>query len=310
MALHRPFLTGLKRKTSNFALYARVLAVFAVFIVILLGRTDIETIRSKLATIYIMITSPLTMLDELIGHKYHATIQKLNRENIELNRKLNELRYIQVENKKLRIESRYVAPNGFRSIIAKAFMNVEGDWQKSIFINAGKADGVEKFSTVMNSSGLIGMVTEVGEHWSRVLVALNRLFKVPVMMPRSDVEAILSGNNKDLHFEILSQDKKLADNDEILTSGRCGYFPPGIKVGQIVNGKIIASVDLKMVDYVVVITREKSSNTTSNITENVSHTTEVNPEKPTSQEKTQKGQETPTAKNTVVPVEGLEPPRP
>lgn len=259
MALHRPFITSLRRKTSNFALYARVLAVVAVFIVILLGRTDIEMLRSKLTTFYIMITSPLTTIDELIAHKYHAKIEKLNKRNIELNRKLNELKYIEIENKKLRIESRYVAPDGFRSIIAKGFMNIEGDWQKSIFINAGKANGIEKFSTVINSSGLVGMVTEVGEHWSRVLVALNRLFKVPVLMPKSGVEAILSGNNKSLHFEILSEDKKIADNDDILTSGRCGYFPPGIKVGRIVNGKIIASVDLKMVDYVLVITREKSS---------------------------------------------------
>lgn len=303
MALHRPFITSLRRKTSNFALYARVLAVVAVFIVILLGRTDVETLRSKLATVYIMITSPLTMMDEFVGYKYHAKIQKLNSDNIELSRRLNELKYIEIENKKLRIESRYVAPNGFRSVIAKAFMNIEGDWQKSIFINAGKADGIEKFSTVINSSGLIGMVTEAGEHWSRVLVALNRLFKVPVIMPRSGVEAILSGNNKSLHFEILSEDKKIADNDDILTSGRCGYFPPGIKVGQIVNGRIIASVDLKMVDYVAVITREKSSKTNTN--EN-----QKQPDQSVNQEKTQKEQEIPTAKNTVVPVEGLEPPRP
>lgn len=254
MQFKKPFLANLKRRTSNFILYIQILALIGVFLIILLGQVNVSTISSRLTDWYMLIVKPLTIFDYTLINK-SKKIKELFAENTILKKQLAELDFIKLENKKIKALSNYHVLHGFRYITTRAFLNVSNDLHELCFLDAGYVDGVQKYSAVINAEGLVGMVIEVGKHWSRMISVFDRLFKIPVICVQSNIEAIISGTSQKITFGILSEDKKLLPNDKVITSGRCGHFPPGILVGTISDNKLEASVNFKTVDYVLIITK-------------------------------------------------------
>lgn len=200
---------------------------------------------------------PILMADEMLEGPLRDELMQVRAENILLHKALDESKYVLIENEKLRSAANYKPPADFHFIATRAFFNVSSDLMESLFLSAGADDGIEKYSAVINSDGLVGIVTEVGPHWSRVLSIFNRLFRVPVILPNNNIEAIVAGSGPGISFEILSKDKRITKDDDVLTSGRCVYIPEGVRLGRFEKGKLRPSVNFKNVDYVVVITRNR-----------------------------------------------------
>lgn len=257
MIVKKSFTANLNRKARLIVSNAKILFISLFLIIIVLARLDIKILQTFIIDITSSIVRPFALLDNIIHKKYIQQISDIKKENILLKQQLNKLRYLQIENEQIKLEANYRSYPGFNSIITRAFYRIATDTDNFFILDAGTNDGVNINSIVINEHGLVGIIIEAGKTWSRAIYMFNKLFKVAVILQNSKLEAIISGNNASIEFDILSEDRNIPNKDIIMTSGRCGYFPAGLLVGKIRNGKIIPFSKIKNVNYVVVLTKNQ-----------------------------------------------------
>jgi rod shape-determining protein MreC len=107
---------------------------------------------------------------------------------------------------------------------------------RTMLLNAGARDGVEKGQAAVAPEGLAGRVIEVGQRSSRILLMTDLNSRIPVMLEQSRTRAILAGDNTDMpRLEYLPSSAQVSPGDRIITSGHGGGVPPGIPVGVIAS---------------------------------------------------------------------------
>lgn len=113
---------------------------------------------------------------------------------------------------------------------------------RTIVINRGWADGIERDRPVMADGGLVGRVRVITEHTSTVLLITDPNSALDVMDARSRVRGLLVGALKDTELqrpvaltqlEYVSQDSDIQQGDLLVTSGMDSVYPKGLPVGQV-----------------------------------------------------------------------------
>lgn len=111
-----------------------------------------------------------------------------------------------------------------------------GPYQRSVLLNVGASDGVERGDAVIDSHGLLGHIVTTGRGASRVLLLTDFSSRTPVFIEGADVEAILAGEYTDLPRIVFlaSRDQSdLAVGQRVVTSGAEGELPRGLPVGEV-----------------------------------------------------------------------------
>lgn len=203
--------------------------------------------------------------NEIVNYKKNFNkIDKLKNENnelkqeiIRLNNDLDKLQSLEELKKSLNfIDETYKA----KSITASVVSKNDGNWYSSFVISAGHKQGVKKDSIVMNGNGLVGMVYDVSENYSKAISLLDTKSSVSFQLLKDDkFKGVITQNstlddkenykNKgqlfgymfDLSYNVLP-------GDVIITSG-LGLYPKGIPIGEI--EKVIEDKN-KSMKYVVV----------------------------------------------------------
>jgi len=138
------------------------------------------------------------------------------------------------ENENLRALLNFVpdAPASF--VAARVIADSGNAFVRSVLINAGKSDGVKKGDPVINGEGVVGRISQAGNHTSRVLLIMDWNSRIPVLVESSREKAILTGDNTN-HPRLLylPATAVIAPGDRIVTSGHGGIFPPGLPVGTV-----------------------------------------------------------------------------
>ncbi|KKM06991.1 hypothetical protein LCGC14_1738440, partial [marine sediment metagenome] len=106
---------------------------------------------------------------------------------------------------------------------------------KTVFINRGEKEGIEKDLVVVNSQGLVGRIVEVYPHQAKVLLILDERSKVGVRDQESRDVAILQGKGEKgvCELKYLLNKALIELGDRVITSGLGGIFPEGILVGKV-----------------------------------------------------------------------------
>lgn len=149
----------------------------------------------------------------------------------------------------------------------------DGNWYQSFVIGAGKNNGVKKDSIVVNGNGLVGLVYEVSDNYSKAISLLDtkssvsfQLLKDPNSKGVINQEANGNKNYKAeglLEGYMFSTSYDVLPGDVIVTSG-LGLYPKSIPIGEVDKviddknkglKKVIVKpyVDFKNIDDVVVI---------------------------------------------------------
>ena len=105
-----------------------------------------------------------------------------------------------------------------------------------LMLNKGSLSGIKTGMGVINSRGIVGIVTDVSQHYSVVMSVLNSKFKVGVRLKNQEYFGLLKWNGGDLNHGTLINIQRFVEvqkNDSIETLGASGIFPEGIHVGQI-----------------------------------------------------------------------------
>lgn len=261
-----------------------VLVVIGILLVVLMalsfgGRDRITFIESKLGSMIMPIQKFFTSIGNFIDEKTEPVINVLNykdlnenlsQENEMLKEQIVSLTMSQKELSELdslKSALKYVDQDMNSGYISCNVVSKDiGNWFNMFTVDAGSDQGITKNSTVINGNGLVGLVYEVGENWSKVISIIDQKSSVGFEMLRvtDDYDGILSGTtNYELIGELFDPKATVKVNDFIVTSG-LGMYPKGILIGKIYEVvsdkdlilnriKVTPAVDFKKINKVMII---------------------------------------------------------
>jgi len=123
-----------------------------------------------------------------------------------------------------------------KETVAKVLIDKQSPFLRSIIINKGSKNNIKLGMIVLDEGYLIGKVVEVNFFTSRVLLISDINSKIPVSLQPGDIQAIMSGKDKQKGVLQYVRDKNLPEINEemqVLTSGAGGVFKSGIPIGEI-----------------------------------------------------------------------------
>lgn len=172
-----------------------------------------------------------------------------------------------IELKELKEALRYVEAQKIDNYVSASVLSKDpGNWYDNFIIDVGTEDGVTKDSAVINGSGLVGLVYDVGSHWAKVVSLVDK--RSTISFSSADVLTSYDGQvvgsmDHVIHGQIFDPTAKITVGDILVTSG-LGIFPKGIiigKVSEIINNRdsllpevtVEPYVDFKAIDKVMVL---------------------------------------------------------
>lgn len=271
--------------------YSKILLVLVGILLIALmilsfgGRDRITFIEGKLGTVIMPIQKFFISIGNFIDEKAEPIINVLDYKNLNDSlSKENEILKEQIvsltmsqkeltELKELKKALKYVEQDVESGYISCSVISKDmGNWFNMVTIDAGSKQGVTKNSTVINGNGLVGLVYEVGEDWSKVISIIDQKSSVGFEMLRvsDDYDGILSGTtNYELIGELFDPLASIRVGEYIVTSG-LGMYPKGILIGKVYEViedkdlilkrvKVTPVVNFRKIDKVMVIPYNEDS---------------------------------------------------
>lgn len=148
-------------------------------------------------------------------------------------------------------------------VINKSINNIEN----SITLDKGRKDGIKTEMAVISDKGVVGIISNVSEHYSTVLPIINQTLSISAKIKRNNFYGSLWWDGHDYRQALLKDIPFHADiikGDSIITSGYSSIFPEGILIAKVdeykhENGdnflyiKVNLSVDYKTLENVYII---------------------------------------------------------
>ena len=106
-----------------------------------------------------------------------------------------------------------------------------GAFVRSVLINGGAREGMEKNQAAVTGAGLAGRVVQVGKRSARVLLMTDMNSRIPVLVGQTRDRAVLGGNNFALSPGAGSPGtagRGPPGRDLVVTSGHGGLLPPDL----------------------------------------------------------------------------------
>ena len=128
----------------------------------------------------------------------------------------------------------------FQKNIAKRIVAAEvigkdpSAWFKTVIIDKGKADGLTKGLPVVMPQGIAGQVIETANHYSKVMLIIDRNSAVDALVQRTRARGIIKGESTDqCRLEYVLRKKDVRIGDVIVSSGSDGIYPKGLRIGRV-----------------------------------------------------------------------------
>lgn len=197
--------------------------------------------------------------------------EDLRKKNSELEQSLRELEKIKTENQTLKEYLNLTEKYGEYKTIPGYIINKDiSNYSKTVTINIGTKDGVEKNMTVIADQGLVGHVISVTETTAKVETIIDTASSVSSIMSTSQDSIACRGTlegNSELKAMFIPTDANVVEGDTVETSGIGGIYPKGIRIGtvkKVENTKNITdryaiietAVDFNKINSVLVITNQ------------------------------------------------------
>lgn len=162
----------------------------------------------------------------------------------------------------------------YPKVAAEIISKDPGNWYDIFVINKGSKDGIQKDMNVIADRGLVGIVTEVGNHWATVRSIIDDSSNVSgqavstsdTCVVQGDLELIDEGK---LRFsQMYDENDEIQEGERIVTSNISDKYVAGLFIGYVSDvemdsnnltktGTIVSSVDFAHLKDVLVITTLK-----------------------------------------------------
>ncbi|MDN3608283.1 rod shape-determining protein MreC [Vibrio ostreicida] len=199
-------------------------------------------LNSMVAPIQYLADVPRTMFDGAyerfnIRKDFMDNNHQLKREILRLKNDRLLLDQYREENQRLRklLGSSFVRDE--RKVVTEVMAVDTSPYRQQVVIDKGKIDGVYVGQPVANEKGIVGQVTFVSAHNSRVLLLTDSQSAIPVQVIRNDIRVIASGNSKidRINLEHIPISLDIEEGDLLVTSGLGGVYPEGYPVAHVVD---------------------------------------------------------------------------
>lgn len=209
--------------------------------------TKVENI-STLRTYLTSLVSPLQYIADLPGEALDwsasrfASRQSLLEDNAKLtnqitlmNEKLQRFIVLQQENNNLRSLLDAPVRSDMHRMIAELMAVDNNPYSHQIVINKGAIHDVFEGQSVLDDTGIVGQVVEVGTTNSRVLLISDITHAIPVRVNRNNVRLVASGNGSllELTLQHVAHSADIKEGDVLVSSGLGNVFPESYPVGVI-----------------------------------------------------------------------------
>lgn len=187
------------------------------------------------------------------------------------------VRELEIENSQLRAQLEYKQANPDYMLVGGTILQANNpdlaqvtgqdpsNLVNFIVVDQGREEGVAVGMPAVTPRGLVGRVTEVGAHWSRILLIVDPSSSVNAVIQSSRATGVIQGlAGGMLTLKYVPQGEGIAVNDLVLTSGIGGAFPKRLVIGQVVSvnkrdtdlfqaATIKPSVDFNQLEFVLII---------------------------------------------------------
>ncbi len=158
-------------------------------------------------------------------------LKKMLNESIEKNNQWHE---IELANTRLRNLLNFQKAPTNRVVAAEVIGKDPSGWFKTVIIDKGKAEGLQKGLPVVLPQGIVGQVIEVSSHYSKVMLVIDRNSAVDALVQRSRARGIIKGASADqCRFEFVLRKHDVQIGDTVIASGLDGVYPKGLRIGRV-----------------------------------------------------------------------------
>lgn len=248
-----------------------ILLFLTAFLTILLGRVD-SLIISAVDKVVIDMTGPVMRVIEFPARAFHHIYtyfydishiyednRQLRAENKQMMILQNKVRTLEVENQLLSRLLNYVPPREATFISAQIIAESGDNFTHMLLVYIGDKH-VRKGQIVMSNESVIGRVDSVGKQFAKIILITDINSKIPVLIERTRIRGILSGNNTAFPELIFTRSNDhIQVGDVVVTSGVGGLFPAGLPIGfvQKVNedgsAVVDSMADISRLEYVRIV---------------------------------------------------------
>ena len=254
--------------SQKFSIFSLIIIATIIFFLDVYGFAVVKTARGLINDVVYRVSylasSPTRMFPSLNNEiSNHFNLKKENEElrkviekykALELN-----LEYLTNENKNLKkVLNAENISNVSNIILAKVLVDRNSPFLKSIIINKGSKEGIEKGMPVTKDNNLVGRVVETNYLSSRVLLLNDLNSRIPVTLDADNSQAILSGGGTAKpKLEYLPEGYEFTENVNVFASGKDGIFISGTPIGETtLEGEVNLFVDPNQLSFVTVILKK------------------------------------------------------
>jgi rod shape-determining protein MreC len=236
---------------------------------------SVSTFRAYLTSI----VSPLQYIADMPGAALSWSVSRFtSRQNLLednealtsqitlMNEQLQRFQILQQENQNLRKLLDAPVQQEMHKMIAQLMAVDNNPYSHQIVINKGAIDGVYTGQSVLDESGIIGQVIEVGTTNSRVLLISDVTHAIPARISRNNVTLIVSGigDVNELSLEHVPHSTDMKEGDLLISSGLGNVFIQGYPIGVIssivrdesqpfAQVKVVPSAQLDRIKYLLLL---------------------------------------------------------
>lgn len=152
-----------------------------------------------------------------------------------------------------------------RYISAEVIGKDPSSWFKTIIIDKGFVDGIDRGYPVVVTEGIVGQIMAVSDHYAKVLLIIDSNSAADALVQRTRARGIIQGQATDQYiFKYVLRKYPVRVDDIVVSSGLDGVFPKGISIGRVssvTKGKsgifqeinVTPSVDFEKLEEVLVL---------------------------------------------------------
>jgi rod shape-determining protein MreC len=272
-------------RIRSFFLFRRY-TLLAFIILLLLSALILMSLRVKqrkgvefMDALLMEICSPFQKASTFVIKTVHGVFLEylfffhLQKENVMLKQRIAELQKEDHQMKEMALANeRLKRLLEFREKISASVVAAEvigqdpSSWFRSMTINKGEKDGVQKGMAVISPEGVIGQILKTSLYHSTVLLITDYNSAIDSVVQRTRAKAIVEGLGENrCQLKYLLRKEEVVVGDVVVTSGLSGNFPKGLMVGEIRKvekrghgvfqyAELAPSVDLTRLEEVLVIT--------------------------------------------------------
>ena len=194
-----------------------------------------QTQASAIAELYYFLVNPFQSQQQLLLED-----KLTNARILELEQRITEL---EQQNRQFKQLLDGIEDRPKKAIAAPIIGRNVDRWWNQVTLGLGSKDGIKVGYVVMGIGGVVGRVTQVTPHTSRVLLISDGISRVGAIVSRNRKLGYIQGrNSQTVTMRFFTKVVAVKPGDAIVTSSLSNLYPPGLPLGRIRSVKSGGSV--------------------------------------------------------------------